>query len=47
MSLERMSGKQILAIADPTMDNLVEASTTVDHERHVRDCTSLVTPPPP
>jgi len=48
MSLERMSNEQILAIANPIMDNLMEASTEIDHERHVRDFTDrmkrIVTP---
>lgn len=39
MSLERMSDEQILAMADPIMDNLMEASTAIDHERHIRDFT--------
>lgn len=39
MTLERMSDEQILAIANPIMDNLMEASTAIDHERHVRDFT--------
>lgn len=39
MSLERMSDEQILAIANPIMDNLMEASGAIDHERHVRDFT--------
>lgn len=48
MSLESMSDSQILAIANPIMDNLMEASTAMDHARHVRDFTprvkSVVTP---
>ncbi|MBT8100885.1 MAG: hypothetical protein KJO82_14105 [Gammaproteobacteria bacterium] len=32
-----MSEAEIMAIADPIMDNLMQASTDVDHERHVRD----------
>lgn len=39
MTLERMSDEQILAITNPIMDNLMEASTAIDHERHVRDFT--------
>jgi hypothetical protein len=39
MSLESMSDSQILAIANPIMDNLMDASTAIDHERHVRDFT--------
>jgi hypothetical protein len=48
MSLESMSDGQILAIANPIMDNLMDASTAIDYERHVRDFTprakSVVTP---
>lgn len=39
MTLERMCDEQILAIANPIMDNLMEASTAIDYERHVRDFT--------
>ena len=38
----RLAGKSdaaILAVANPIMDNLMQASTDVDHERHVRDFT--------
>jgi hypothetical protein len=48
MMLEGMSDDQILAIANPIMDNLMEASTAIDHERHVKDFTprakNVVTP---
>lgn len=30
---------EILAIADPIMDNLMEASTHLDYEKHIRDFT--------
>jgi hypothetical protein len=33
------SDPEILAVANPIMDNLMEASTVIDHERHVRDFT--------
>jgi len=33
------SDPEILAVANPIMDNLMEASTAIDHERHVRDFT--------
>jgi len=36
MSLERMSDEEILHIANPIMDNLMDASTAIDHERHIR-----------
>ena len=32
-----MSEDEILNIANPIMDNLMQASTDIDHERHVRD----------
>ncbi|GAB3102583.1 hypothetical protein G8770_10275 [Aestuariicella hydrocarbonica] len=37
MNFEEMSDQAILDIANPIMDNLMEASTKIDHERHVRD----------
>lgn len=39
MSIEHMSQEEVLAIANPIMDNLMDASTAIDHERHVRDFT--------
>jgi len=39
MELTGKSDADILAIADPIMDNLMEASTAIDHARHVRDFT--------
>ncbi len=48
MNLEQMSEEQILGIANPIMDNLMAASTAIDHPRHVRDFTDrlkrIVTP---
>ena len=48
MHLEQMSDNQILGIANPIMDNLMDASTVIDHERHVQDFTDrlkkIVTP---
>jgi len=35
MELAQKSDAEILAIANPIMDNLIEASTAIDHERHV------------
>ena len=35
-SLE-MTDTEIMAIADPIMDNLMQASTEIDYERHIRD----------
>ena len=47
MELAQKSDEEILQIADPIMDNLMQASTEINHERHVRDFTerlkSLVT----
>lgn len=39
MNFEEMSEKEILAVANPIMDNLMEASTEIDHEKHCRDFT--------
>ena len=40
MNFEKMSEKEILDIANPIMDNLMNASTDIDHERHTRDFTN-------
>jgi hypothetical protein len=37
VTLENMSDVEILAVANPIMDNLMDASTAIDHARHVRD----------
>jgi hypothetical protein len=37
MTLETMSEEEILHVANPIMDSLMEASTAIDHGRHVRD----------
>jgi len=39
MNFEEMSETEILAIATPIMDNLMEASTRIDHEAHIKDFT--------
>ncbi|WP_027158165.1 hypothetical protein [Methylobacter luteus] len=39
MNWLKMSESEILAIANPIMDNLMQASTDIDHERHIRDFT--------
>lgn len=39
MNWLEMSESEILAIANPIMDNLMQASTDIDHARHVRDFT--------
>lgn len=37
MDLTQKSEAEILSIANPLMDNLMDASTQVDYERHIRD----------
>ena len=32
-----MDDEEIMAIATPIMDNLMQATTEIDHEKHVRD----------
>lgn len=39
MNFEEMTDQDILDIANPIMDNLMDASTDIDHKRHVRDFT--------
>ena len=39
MNFEEMSEEKIIEIANSMMDNLMDASTSIDHERHVRDFT--------
>jgi len=39
MNFEQLSEQQILAIATPIMDNLMQASTEIDHAKHTRDFT--------
>lgn len=39
MSFENMSEDEILSIANPIMDNLMEASTEINHEKHTADFT--------
>lgn len=39
MNFQELSEKEILDIANPIMDNLMSASTEIDHKRHVRDFT--------
>ena len=39
MELAKKTDEEILAVANPIMDNLMQASTDVDHARHVRDFT--------
>jgi len=48
MSFEKMSDQQLWDIANPIMDNLMDASTHIDHARHTQDFTdrikTIVTP---
>ena len=39
MNLSEMRDDEILKIADAIMDNLMDASTAIDYDRHVRDFT--------
>ena len=39
MNWLEMTESEILAIANPIMDNLMQASTDIDHKRHVKDFT--------
>ena len=48
MNLATKTDADILAVVDPIMDNLMAASTAIDHAAHVRDFTdrlkAIVTP---
>ena len=37
MELAEMSDAEILSVANPMMDNLMDASTQVDYNRHIRN----------
>ncbi len=39
MDLSQKSDAEIMKVVDPIMDNLMDASTAIDRERHVRDFT--------
>lgn len=39
MTLADKSDREILAVADPIMDNLMEGSTEINHDKHTRDFT--------
>jgi hypothetical protein len=39
MDLAQSSDYEIMKVVDPIMDNLMDASTAIDRERHVRDFT--------
>ncbi|HMV13013.1 MAG: hypothetical protein E6Q61_08130 [Nitrosomonas sp.] len=42
MNFVEMSEQEIIEIANPIMDNLMDASTRIDHEAHVRDFTDRI-----
>lgn len=42
MNFPKMSDSEIVNIATPIMDNLMDASTEIDHERHIRDFTDRI-----
>lgn len=48
MELAQKSDEDILAVANPIMDNLMEGSTEINHAKHTRDFTerlkAIVTP---
>ncbi len=37
MSFTTMTDNEILNIVEPIMDNLMNASTEINHEKHIRD----------
>lgn len=39
MNFQEMSDDEIFRIANSLMDNLMEASTEINHEKHIRDFT--------
>lgn len=39
MNFEELSDQDILNLANPIMDNLMAASTDIDHDRHIQDFT--------
>lgn len=42
MKLSERSDKEILAVVNPIMDNLMEGSTEIDYEKHTRDFTERI-----
>ena len=42
MPFKDKSDSEIIEIVDPIMDNLMDASTKIDHARHVRDFTDRI-----
>ena len=39
MNFEEMSKEEVINIDNPIMDNLMDASTEINHEKHVKDFT--------
>ncbi|BDR09520.1 hypothetical protein CTR2_R28580 [Comamonas thiooxydans] len=39
MDLSQKTDSEIMLIANPIMDNLMDASTAIDYERHIKDFT--------
>ncbi len=39
MNFQELTDDQVLAIAEPLMDNLMDGSNAIDHARHTRDFT--------
>ncbi|MEG0151076.1 MAG: hypothetical protein RR701_17015 [Comamonas sp.] len=39
MDLSQKTDSEIMSIANPIMDNLMDASTAIDYERHIKDFT--------
>ncbi len=39
MDFQEMSEEEVLEIANPIMDNLMDASTRIDHKAHIQDFT--------
>ncbi len=39
MNFENLSEKEVFEITNPIMDNLMDASTKIDHKKHVQDFT--------
>ena len=37
MNFTEMTDEEILNIVEPIMDNLMDASTDINHEKHVKD----------
>jgi len=42
MNFDEISDSEIIDIANPIMDNLMQASTEINHEKHIRDFTDRI-----